>query len=81
MEAALRLPFSEFADRRELHALRGHQRPPCLRRRRWLAWKQSIDLALRRYNPIRTISGNATPAFDGRYKPSGVISLSLTHRF
>lgn len=49
----------------------------------WRGERQSIDLAYAFvYNPIRTISGNATPAFDGRYKHQWhVISLSLTHRF
>jgi long-chain fatty acid transport protein len=49
----------------------------------WRGQRQSVDLAYAYvYNPTRTISGNATPVFDGRYKHQWhVLSLSLTHRF
>ena len=49
----------------------------------WRGKRESIDLSYAYvFNPTRTISGAAQPAFDGRYKHQWhVISLSLTHRF
>lgn len=49
----------------------------------WRGKRQSIDLAYAFvYNPERTVSGAAEPAFNGRYKHQWhVISISVTHRF
>lgn len=49
----------------------------------WRGKREGIDLSYAYvFNPTRTISGAAQPAFDGRYKHQWhVISLSLTHRF
>lgn len=49
----------------------------------WRGKKRSLDLAYAFvYNPIRTISGAADPAFNGSYKHQWhVLSLSFTQRF
>lgn len=49
----------------------------------WRGKRQSVDLAYAFvYNPMRTISSAADPAFNGSYKHQWhVLSFSLTHRF